>query len=207
MSKIELEIPTLILVAGVSASGKTTLSKELARSVYDVAPIDKDTINEAFLATHADSDTEIHIYRLSGPTILREHEHYQNHVRFQSYHAMLGLAMDLLLVGNHPLLDGNYAKEIHRGYIDAIITPFFQDIPHQRKLIFCHADKATIRRRLVERGSPRDKVKLESEEAWRIFLEEEPILPSELERYDHVKIDTTLPLNKNVLLAIEYLRA
>lgn len=205
MSKIELEVPTLILVAGVSASGKTTLSRELARSVYDVAPIDKDTINEAFLATHDEIDTGILVYRFSGTTIPRDHEHYLRNVRFQSYNAMLALARDILEVGKHPLLDGNYAKEIHRGYIDAIITPFFQEIPHKRKLIVCHPDEETIRRRLVERGSPRDNAKLASERAWKIFVEEEPILPPELERYEHVKIDTTKPLDENVLLAIEYL--
>lgn len=206
MSKIELEIPTLILVAGVSASGKTTLSRELSRMVYDVAPIDKDTINEAFLATHSESDIGVLVYRFSGATLPRDHKHYRHNVRFQSYNAMLGLAMDLLRVGKHPLLDGNYTKEIRHGYIDEIVIPFFEGIPHRRKLIFCYADEETIRRRLVERGSSRDKAKLESEETWRIFLEEEPILPPELEGYDHVKIDTTKPLDVNVLLAIEYLR-
>lgn len=206
MNKIELGVPTLILLAGVSASGKTTLSRELARNVYDVARIDKDTIAEAFLATHDDSDTGIHAYRFSGPSLPREHEHYQNHVRFQSYHAMLTLARDLLEDGKQPLLDGNYTKEIRHGYIDEIVSSFFEGIPHRRKLIFCHADEETIRRRLMERGSPRDTAKVGSEEAWRMFLEEEPILPSELEGYDHVKIDTTKPLDENVLLSIEYLK-
>ncbi len=197
----------MILVAGVSASGKTTLSRELARNIYDIAPIDKDTINEAFLTTHSEEDTGVLVYKFSGPIIPRDHEHYRHSVRFQSYHAMLELARDVLEVGNHPLLDGNYAKEIHLGYIGAIVTPFFQEIPHKRKLIACHADEETIRRRIIERGSPRDVAKIESEKAWRIFIEEEPFLAPELEEYDHIKIDTTKPLDENALLVIEYLRS
>ncbi|MBI2662639.1 hypothetical protein HYX11_04230 [Candidatus Woesearchaeota archaeon] len=45
MNKIQLAVPTLILGAGIPASGKTTFSRELVRYVYDAFLFDKDTIN------------------------------------------------------------------------------------------------------------------------------------------------------------------
>lgn len=205
VNKTELPFPTLILLAGVSASGKTTFSNDLAGHIWDIAPIDKDVVNDAFLSTHSQVDRGIFAYRFSGPTIPRNHEYYHTSVKFQSYHALLALARNLLRVGKHPLLDGNYVKEIRQGYIDEIVTPFFQEIPHRRKIIFCYTDEEIIKKRLVERGYARDIDKLESESSWRRYLEEQPILPPELERYNHIKVDTAKSTEFNIRQVLGYL--
>lgn len=207
MNKVELSSPTLILLAGVVASGKTTFSHQLAGHIGDIVPIDKDVINDAFLSTHSEADSGILAYRFSGLIIPRNHEYYHTFVKFQSYHALLALAGDLLKVGKHPLLDGNYVKEIRQGYIDEVVKPFFQGIPHRRKIIFCYADEEVIKKRLVERGFARDVDKLEPKDSWRRYLEEQPILPPELERYEHIKVDTTKSTESNIQQVLEYLAA
>ncbi len=205
MDKVYLRAPTLILGVGISGSGKTTLLREVVRYVHDAFYIDKDAINDTFLLTIPNADDiPLKGYRLTGPPILRSDPFYQEHVRFQSYHYMLQLAKANLEAGKHPILEGNYIKEIRMGYLDEIVFPFFEGVHHKTKIVVCHADEETIRSRLMQRNLPRDADKLESEEAWRKFLEREPILPPELERYEHLKVDTTRASEENVRRTLEY---
>jgi predicted kinase len=206
MEKIELDVPTLILGAGISGSGKTVIMTEVARNVLNSVYISKDTINESFLATVNPSSKGNHIYNLDGQPILRNSDYYSRNVKFQSYHCMMELAKDNLVLGKHPIVEGNYTKEIQNGYIDEILNPFFISVPHRTKLIFCHADEENIRKRLQDRNSLRDAEKLKSEESWQAFLKSQPILPVELERYDHVKVDTTEPIEMNIEEILDYLR-
>lgn len=206
-NRITLPSPTLILLAGISATGKTTTGKPLARTVYDAFYIDKDLINETFLMTSNPLDNGIDTYRLSGPRLLRSTEHYRRNVKLRSYQLMLELARDNLTAGKHPMLEGNYTKEIRQGYMERVIGPFFADVAHRTKIIFCHVDEAVVRERLIRRAAGRDAEKLASDDAWRKLLEEQPILPPELEKYDHVKIDTTQPVEVCVQKAIDYLMA
>ena len=205
MDKIQLETPTLILGGGIAGSGRRAVLKELVKYVSDAFLIHKDTINGAFLSTLNPSDTGIHAYKLSGERIPVKDPYYNMYVRLQSYRCMLELAKDNLLAGKHPILDGNFTKEIRAGYLDEVVGPFFEDVSHQTKLLFFHADEATIRRRLTDRYNEWDAAKLESEETWRRFLEEQPILPSELERSPHLKVDTNFPLEENIQRILDYL--
>lgn len=191
MKNIELEIPTLILGGGIAGSGKTTFFKELVKRVSDSFILYKDTINDAFLTT------------LSGPTIQRGSDYYHKYVKFQSYQTMLELARDNLALGKHPLLEGNYTKEICSDKLDDMVLPFFEEIHYKMKLIFCYADEEVIKARISKRGLDRDIDKLKD---WQGFLREQPILPQELKKYNHVKIDTDIPLEDNIRKAMGYLK-
>ena len=209
MEKIILNSPTLILGAGIAASGKTTFLRELVTYVYDAFLLDKDTIKEAFLLRPAAPQvfgTEPMLnYKLSGPAILGGSTYYHKNVKLQSYYALLGVAKDNLLLGKHPVLDAPYVKELRNGYLPEIVNPFFEGINYQTKVIFCYAPEEVIKQRMRKRGLGRDAAKLLSEEAWNHFLKEQPILPSELESIDHIKVDTTLPLEEQITKVILYL--
>jgi len=207
MQKIELETPTLILLAGISASGKTHFAAALMKHLYDALIINKDTINNAFLSTRDETDTGIWAYRFSGSPRTIQDIHYHQHLKFQSYHCILELAKDNLEAGRHPIVDGNYTKEIHAGYVEQIVIPFFEGTPHKMKIIHCSADEETIKQRMRRRGASRDADKLDSEEVWKTFLQQQPIIPPELERYSHLKIDTTNTAEQNVDRVLEYLLA
>lgn len=210
MEKIRLDTPTLILGAGIAASGKTTFLRELVQYVYDAFLLDKDTVKEAFLLTPimpSVSGTEpILNYQLSGSAISDDGVYYRENVKLQSYRVLLELAKDNLIVGKHPILDAPYVKELRGGYLQRIVAPFFEEIDYQTKVIFCYAPEEVIRRRMQERNLARDAAKLVSEESWGRFLEEQPILPLELEPLDHLKLDTTLPLEERLRSAVGYLR-
>ena len=206
-NKVTLPEPTLILLAGISATGKTTTGKPVARAIYDTLYVDKDIVNETFLMTPDPADSGIDTYRLSGSKLLRSTEHYKRNVGLQSYQLMLELARDNIIDGKHPILDGNYTKEIRRGYIERVVNPFFANVDHRTKLIFCYADEQTIRDRIRKRAAlERDTDKM-TDEGWQKLMQEQPILPPELEKYDHVKIDTTRPVAECVQRSIDYLMA
>ena len=48
--------------------------------------------------------------------------------------------------------------------------------------------------------------KISTDEAWRKFLEANPIIPLGLEKYDHIKVNTEKPVKKCVNEVLEYLR-
>lgn len=205
MNKIQLPLPTLILGAGIAASGKTTFLRELVKYIDDAFLLDKDTLNRAFLLRPTINDSSMESYKLSGQALSKNSAYYQENVQLQSYRALLEIAKDNLEAGKHPILDGCYVKELRKGYLQSIVEPFLEKIQHQTKVIFCYAEEEVIKQRMRERNLERDRVKLLSDQSWREFLEEQPILPPELDMINHIKIDTAQPLEERLRIVINYL--
>lgn len=204
MKKVELTKPTLILVTGVTGCGKTTFTRELVRHVTDAHHIDKDTLNDAFLTTINPEDEGFLLYKMAGTPTPASDSFYQEFVKLQSYHAMLALARDDINTGKHPILDGCYVKELRGDYLERVVQPFFEGVEHQTKIILYHADESVVRARQRRRGLPRDQ---RSDEAWQRLLQEQPIIPPEIERLDHIKIDLGKPTETGIKKALEYLAA
>jgi len=206
MQQVKLDIPTLVLGAGIAGSGKTTILKEVVPRVRDSLYVQKDSINDTFLMPFNHSGV-IETYVPIGAPISRETNHYHKYVKFQTYHSMLSLAKDNLLLGKHPMLDGNYTKEIRAGYIEKVVDPFFRKTPHRRKIVFCHAPESVIRKRLTQCGTLlRDADKLRSARRLEKFIIEQPPLPLEIDDYDHIKVNTAQPIGKNIKAILAYLQ-
>lgn len=207
MQKVKLDTPTLVLGAGFCCSGKTVVLNEVAKRVDDSFIIDKDIINESFLSIRNSASTDLDAYVLAGPKKTITDDYYHQYVKFQTYNCLIGLAKNNLELGKHPFLEGSYIKEIRNGYLDRIFFPSFESIQHKTKIVFCHADEETLKKRIKERAASRDLYKLKSDFDWKKFLEEQPILPLELENYEHIKVDTTKPLENNVPMVLDYLKS
>jgi len=206
--KLILPEPTLIIGSGIGGTGKTTYLSHIAHRVHDAFHIDKDDINNALLATHTDADNGVFQYRFSGPKKETDYEYFGKHVKFQSYHAMLLLAAHVLQNGQHPMLDAPYAKEIPMGYFDHVVFPLFQNFPHKTKWLHFWADEETIKARRRARNARQDNVpELKCDQEWAKYLAAQPILPSALERYNHLKVDTRVPLEENLDRIVAYLCA
>ena len=206
MEKIQLDKPTLILWGGVAAVGKTTLLDKIITKINDSFVIDKDSMADSFLVTHDESEKHgVLLYRFSGPKIHRPSEYYDKHVKFQHYHCMLALAKFNIQRGKNPIIDGNFSNLIPMGYLENVVEPFFMGVNHIRKIVYCHAPAEVIRERMQKRAEPRDKQFYESDEAWARYLEDRPILPNELERYNHIKINTSETSESNIKRVLDYL--
>jgi len=206
---IRLPKPTMILGVGIGGSGKSTLLRPLARLLVNGVYVDKDLINYSFLWKPKGEPSDISRYYLpnTGDPIPRISQYYGDNICLQTYHCMLMIAKQMLGLGKHPILDGNYIKEIRRGYIDEVLKPQLRETKHRLKILLMHASPETIRQRIVARGSEHDANKL-TDEAWRKLMQEQPPIPPEIERYPHYKVDTSFPLTqKDSDSLIEFLRS
>lgn len=200
MKKISLRKSTLIMVAGSPGSGKTTVCRNLVSHICDLTYIEKDPIAESFLMQKNATKS---YWGLSGKTIPVTDPFYAEHVRNQTYRCMLALALGNLRMGNSALIESSYIKEIMQGYIDSEIMPQLADFDF--RLLFFYADEAIIKQRLIQRNALRDAEKLSSTASWIVWLEKEPLRPQELDRHDHLLVDTSNQVEENVQCIVGYL--
>ncbi len=214
-ARFDLPSPTLIIGAGIGGVGKSTFFRPLARAINDAVYIDKDTLSYSYLwSTRAGERTDMGRYIPKDRIAVSYSDHsnphnryYGTHVCLQTYHCMLMIARQLLSLGKHPILDGNYIKEIRWGYIEQVLVPQLADVGFNLKIILVHAPQDVVRQRLRVRGAEHDKFKVSSDAEWQKLIEEQPPVPPEIELYPHIKVDSTRPLSVDVFReAIEFLQ-
>ena len=193
--RFELPRPTVILACGISGSGKTTFIRALSKVVVDSFWIDKDTINNCFLQDKHGKES------LGALTS----DHYHDYVKNQTYDGMLKIASVNLDLGKHPIIEGNYNKQIRGDYIESVVHKAFSDTDCSLKIIYCYASEDTIFNRIKERNATRDAEKLATAEGWAAFMREQPILPEEIDVYDHIKVNTEERVETILPKVVDYL--
>lgn len=204
--KVFLNKPTLIVGAGNSATGKTVHLKELAMVLADSFWIDKDTIEDNFLTRMDYKSKDIMRYISNLGIFPRKRKYHFEHVELQTYLMMLKEARNNLLLGKHPILDGNYVKELQEGYFEKVIMPFFNGVDCKIKVIYFFAPEKVMKQRIVDRAEPRDQDKIKSDYAWKEFLEKEPIIIHNINSLPHIMIDSTNSIKDNIKLIIKFLK-
>lgn len=202
---VELKNPTLILGVGNSACGKTTHLLELTKILKDSFWIDKDTIEDTFLLKMDNSTEDIEKYNQVLGRYSRKENYHLTNVELQAYLLMLLEAKNNLLLGKHPIIDGNYVRELQKNYIEKIIKPLLSGINYKLKILYFHCPEGIMKERIIKRANPRDEKKIKDDSEWKTFLEKEPIIVREIESYDHLKIDSTNNLQENISKIIDYL--
>tara|TARA_Y100000034_G_C6904003_1_gene418929 strand:+ start:1477 stop:2160 length:684 start_codon:yes stop_codon:yes gene_type:complete len=186
MNKFSLENSTIIFCAGPNAGGKTTFSRKLGKSLTDSLILDKDTLAQGMLMIRAEAPKYLH--ELDGSYPMAS-DFYGTHVKAQSNGLLFTLARDSLDMGKIPIIDAPNIREMQTGYFEDVVEPTFNDV--DVRIVYCYASQEVIRERMTQRGEERDASKLESDASWDAFLKDQPIIPSELEKYDHHKLNTS----------------
>ncbi len=212
MKKIELQKPTLIKSMGTPSVGKSTTARNLAPHVVNSFVADKDELMYGFLidingitAENKENfkpnldDVE------KNPFIPMHSEYYKKNVQNQVYNSVLYLARTNLKAGKNPILDAPYLRPMKFGYFDTTLPNFMRDVDYTLKILLNVCDEDTLRKRMIARASDRDSDKLGSDEAWQKHIQGQPVIPDYIEKYDHLKVDTTKPFNKNLSSIEEYL--
>jgi len=153
-----LEQPTLCMVVGVPASGKTSLSQALCREIVNASYLSKDLIQSEFTRDERVTGETYSLIRRPAFNIL---------VRFADIH---------LALGKIPIIDAPFS--INHWRSDALsdwVSPFRATAKerHARlSIVRCvPPDEKTLRLRLETRGYSWDQWKLAN---WPEFMEREP---------------------------------
>jgi len=180
MNRTLLPQPTLLLITGVAASGKTTFSKIILQKLH-MTYLDNNFIADAFFPDTRNDSAYLKI---------------KPHL----YEILYSITKENLLIGNSVLLDAPHVKEMRDPQWRSFISDMVTTLNAKLVVIRCWCSEQTLRDRIASRGEKRDVWKLHN---WQQFMLEQPVqmaIP-----FDHLDINTENNLAENISSVMDYI--
>lgn len=140
----------MLLVTSPPASGKTHVSRQLAKKLNGIVYLDKDALIP--LSTQ--------IFKVADQEINRSSKFFEDNIRNYEYIAILDIAFEALEYADLVLINAPFTREVRDNeYIKALRAKLAE---HNAELvlIWVETDIEVTRKRMIHRNSPRDTWKL-----------------------------------------------
>lgn len=148
--RTEFEMKHLILVTSPPASGKTYISKQLAKKLKHIVYLDKDALvplsNRTFIA--------------AGEEINRSSDFFEENIRNYEYDVILDMAIEALEYEDLVLINAPFTREIRDNDFVISLKKRLADIGAQLTLVWVETNVEICRQRMIARNSDRDVWKI-----------------------------------------------
>lgn len=141
----------LILITSPPASGKTYVSKQLAKKLKNVVYLDKDTL--IVLSKQ--------IFTVAGQEYNRSSDFFEKNIRNYEYAAIVALALEALEYDDIVLINAPFTREVRDEKYMADLKSKLALINAKLTVIWVQTDVEVCKQRMISRNSDRDKWKLE----------------------------------------------
>ena len=146
----------MILVTSPPASGKTYVSKELAKRLHGIVYLDKDALiplsNRVFIA--------------GGEPINRSSDFFEENIRNYEYDAILDIGFEALEYNDLVMINAPFTREVRNNDFILDLRQKLAKRSADLILIWVITDIEVCRKRMIARNSPRDSWKLENWDAY-----------------------------------------
>ena len=140
----------LILVTSPPASGKTYISKQLAKRLKHIVYLDKDALvplsNRTFIA--------------AGEEINRSSDFFEENIRNYEYDVILDMAIEALEYEDLVLINAPFTREIRDNDFVLSLKKRLADVGAKLTLVWVETDIEVCRQRMIARNSDRDVWKI-----------------------------------------------
>ena len=140
----------MILVTSPPASGKTFVSKQLAKKLPNVVYLDKDAL----------IPLSSQIFKVVGEENNRSSAFFEEHIRNYEYIAILDIAFEALEYANLVLINAPFTREVRNNEYIKNLKEKLASHGADLTLIWVETDIEVSRQRMIKRNSPRDTWKL-----------------------------------------------
>ncbi|MHC1695958.1 MAG: AAA family ATPase [Eubacteriales bacterium] len=162
----------LILVTSPPASGKTYVSKMLAKNLKHVVYLDKDTL--IVLSKQ--------IFVVAGQEYNRSSDFFEQNIRNYEYMAIVDLALEALEYDDIVLINAPFKREVRDKAYMAGLRERLEEKDARLTVIWVDTEVEVCRQRMILRNSERDKWKIEN---WDEYIAGQNFdIPSELNNPD-----------------------
>ncbi|ADL51114.1 AAA family ATPase [Clostridium cellulovorans] len=142
----------LILVTSPPASGKTYVSKQLAKNLKNCVYLDKDTL--IVLSKK--------IFEVANEEFNRSSEFFEANIRNEEYYAIVDLATEAIEYNDTVLINAPFTREIRDDqYLNSLREKLAQK-DAELSVVWVHTDPEVVHQRMIERNSDRDTWKLQN---------------------------------------------
>ncbi len=229
--------PVAVIFAGAPCTGKTTVAKGLCKLIANSFILEKDYISNSFLHMKEVDEggysqivsTKEYLKTCYGPEVLNKTKeglmsssifslpwgspYYARHVRDQTYQAMIDIANLNLKLGKVPILASiasTHFSERYHNFVYKLLNSFGE---YKTAMIYMHLPEEVIRQRMIEamkfdpKRIGRDGAKVKNDESWKKELKKNPVFPSNLEDFEHLKINALESPKKCAQKAFDYVHS